>query len=109
MMKLHVFVDKEGEVVATGPAPDDSSSRRVEDGPLFAGFSPANGSAGDFRAFEIEVDDDFNLSRRNPDIEDFHGRLTGWSARVRIRGRSKSGVDGTRDLLPAGRRSRDST
>jgi hypothetical protein len=74
MTKLHVFVAKDGTVVATGPAPDNGLDRKDEDGPLFDGFSPATGGE-DLRAFEIEVDDAVNLSRRNPDVGQFHARI----------------------------------
>ena len=74
MAKLHVLVDKQGMVVATGPAPDNPADRKGEDGPIYAGFSPATGDE-DFRAFEIEVEDRINLSRRDPDVDRFHARL----------------------------------
>ena len=74
MTKLHVFVNNQGEVMATGPAPDEFAGRMAGDGPAFMGFSPANG-AGDLKAFEVEVDDDMNISRRNPDVDAFHSRL----------------------------------
>jgi hypothetical protein len=74
MKKLHIIVDKEGTVVATGPAPDNPDGRKGEDGPIYVGFSPAKGGEG-FRAYEIEVDDSVNLSRRNPDVDQFHTRL----------------------------------
>jgi hypothetical protein len=74
MTKLHVFVNKEGEVLATGPAPDDLASRKGDGGPVYAGFSPADGADG-LSAFEIEVDDDVAISRRNPNVDEFHARV----------------------------------
>ena len=75
MTKLHVLVDKQGMVVATGPAPDNAIPRKGEDGPIYAGFSVAQGGEG-FKTYEIEVDDKINLSRRDPDVDRFHGRLS---------------------------------
>ncbi|MFN0104404.1 MAG: hypothetical protein ACKV2U_20235 [Bryobacteraceae bacterium] len=74
MTKLHVFVNKQGEVMATGPAPDEFAGKTPGDGPMFVGFSPANG-ADDMKAFEIEVDSDFMISRRNPNVDEFHARV----------------------------------
>lgn len=75
MAKLHVLVNKQGMVVATGPAPENSIPRKGEDGPIYAGFSVGQGAEG-FKTYEIEVDDKINLNRRDPDVERFHGRLS---------------------------------
>lgn len=73
MRKLHVFVNQKGEVIATGPAPSEITSK--SSGPIFAGFSPAAGG-DDLTAYEITVEDDFKLSRDNGNVEEYHARMT---------------------------------
>lgn len=73
MTKLHAFVDTKGKVVATGPAPAELSGPAGE-GPIFVGFSPANG-ASDFKAFEVNVEDDVTLGRRDGNVSEFHSRI----------------------------------
>ena len=53
MALMHVFVDDTGRM-AVIPAPCPLS----DDGPVFAGISPADESIS-LRGFEIELDDDF--------------------------------------------------
>lgn len=73
MPKLHVLVDKQGMVVATGPAPENPVERKGETGPVYAGFSV--GQDDGFKTYEVDVDERINLSRRDPDVDRFHGRL----------------------------------
>lgn len=72
MKKLRVFVDGKGEVVATGPAPSQIVTKG--EGPVFIGFGPAN-DGDEFTAYEMDVDDDFQPSRKNGGVEEFHGRV----------------------------------
>ena len=74
MPKLHVLVDKQGMVVATGPAPEIPVAGKAEAGPVYAGFSVGDGGEG-FKTYEVDVDDRTNLSRRDPDVDRFHSRL----------------------------------
>jgi hypothetical protein len=58
-MKMHVFVDKQGSMVAAGPAPEAMPGRAPATktpGPVYAGSSPGPESDG-LRAFELEIED----------------------------------------------------
>lgn len=74
-MTLHVFVNKEGEVLASGPAPQDPSSRKVVDGPAFAGFFPADDMADGITGFEMEVDEQDLPQGGRAGVGKFHARL----------------------------------
>lgn len=75
MTKLHVFVNSEGKVVATGPAPAAPADRKSEAGPIFAGFYPANESDG-ITGYEMDVDDDVTSEREDARVGEFHARLS---------------------------------
>jgi hypothetical protein len=72
MIKLHVYVNREGNVMATGPAPDEIISK-TEGGPVYAGFVPARGG-DDLTLYEVGMSDD-QLLRRDEDIGEYHGRI----------------------------------
>jgi hypothetical protein len=72
MKKLRVFVDGKGDVVATGPAPREIVTKA--EGPVFIGFGPAN-EDNDYTAYEMDVEDDFQPSRKSDSVEAFHGRV----------------------------------
>ncbi len=72
MKKIHVFVNRDGEVVATGPAPDEVN--KSTKGPIFVGFAPATDDDS-LTAYEIAVEDDLQLSRTNNKVEEYHNRI----------------------------------
>lgn len=72
MRKLHVFVNRNGEVVATGPAPDEVN--KATKGPVFVGFAPAEDDSS-FTAYEITIEDDLQLGRADDRIEEYHKRI----------------------------------
>ena len=73
MMKLHVFLNKHGSVVAMGPAPVIPGKQDLT-GPIFAGFSPA-AEAGGLRGFELDVKDDLISPERTAKVVDLFAHL----------------------------------
>jgi hypothetical protein len=73
-MKLHVFVNSEGAILASGPAPVLPGKVPVT-GPIFAGFSPVGSSQG-IQGYELDVADDVLATARDSGTDEFVARLT---------------------------------
>lgn len=71
MKKLQVFINRQGEAVAAGPAPEEIIEPS-KTGPVFMGFAPADGG-DDLTAYEIVVEDNFRPNGEN--VNDYLKRI----------------------------------
>jgi hypothetical protein len=67
MMKMHVFVDKQGSMIAAAPAPETLSGGTPAiktPGPVFAGSSPASDADG-VQGYELEIEESLLAASRD--------------------------------------------
>lgn len=76
-MKMHVFVDNQGTMIAAGPAPEamSGSAPTKSLGPVYAGSSPgpdANGVQG----YELEIEESLLATSRDDFADALQTRLS---------------------------------
>jgi hypothetical protein len=77
-MKMHVFVDKQGTMIAAGPAPEalsGSTPATKTQGPVYAGSSPGPDADG-VQGYELEIEESLLATSRDSFTDILQARLS---------------------------------